>query len=563
MGMQYLVPNPNDRSNTGLINHDPGQFAHLDRRTVPVLVPRQASNEPTTVPLKGRQELSNIMASVPGMFFTYRYDGFWTMEYVSEGSLDLTGYHPMELIQNRQISYGQLIYTSDREAIYINLKAAIKEKRPYELVYRIKSRDGRERWVREIGRCQFDPENGAILTEGFITDITDLKQSQERVQLQSMRLEALRKIDIAIIASFDLRITLDLVLEQVTTHLGLDASYILLFDPLTQTLEYTARHGPHAEQFRSKQLRIGEGLAGRTALERRTVRIDDLQNYPNNPIISLGIKTNSFVSYCSVPLIAKGQLKGVLEVFHREPLNPDDDWFGYLEALAGQAAIAIDNVSMFEELQRSNIELNLTYDATLEGWSKALELRDRETEGHTQRVTQMTLRLARTIGISDSELVSMYRGALLHDIGKMGIPDGILLKEGSLNEKEWEIMHQHPVLAYNLLSSIPNLRPSLDIPYCHHEKWDGSGYPRRLKADQIPLSARIFAVVDVWDALTTDRPYRSAWSVVKAIDYIREQSGKHFDPQVVNAFIQLYESGKVILYEGGQVTTPAKAMLSV
>jgi putative nucleotidyltransferase with HDIG domain len=245
------------------------------------------------------------------------------------------------------------------------------------------------------------------------------------------------------------------------------------------------------------------------------------------------------VAYYAVPLIAKGQVKGVLEVFHRAALEPDADWLNFLEALAGQAAIAVDNAVLFEDLQRSNLELALAYDTTLEGWSQALDMRDEVTEGHTRRVTEMTLRLARALGIADAELVHMRRGALLHDIGKMGIPDSILHKPAGLTEEEWEIMRKHPLYAYELLFPIQFLRPALDIPYCHHEKWDGSGYPRGLSGEEIPLAARIFAVVDIWDALRCDRPYRSAWAEERVREHIRSLAGTHLDPQVVDVFLSM------------------------
>jgi putative two-component system response regulator len=190
-------------------------------------------------------------------------------------------------------------------------------------------------------------------------------------------------------------------------------------------------------------------------------------------------------------------------------------------------------------LQRANAELAQAYDDTLKGWSLALELRDNETQGHSQRVTEMTLHLARAIGIGGDKLVHIRWGALLHDIGKMGIPDSILHKAGPLTDEEWEIMHRHPVYAYELLSPIAYLRPALDIPYCHHEKWDGSGYPRGLKGEQIPLAARIFAVVDVWDALHSDRSYRAAWPEEKIYSHIRDQAGMYFDPQVVKVFLNI------------------------
>jgi putative nucleotidyltransferase with HDIG domain len=194
---------------------------------------------------------------------------------------------------------------------------------------------------------------------------------------------------------------------------------------------------------------------------------------------------------------------------------------------------------LFDGLQRSNSELSLAYDATIEGWSKALDMRDKETEGHSQRVTAVTLHLARLMNCPDEALVHIRRGALLHDIGKMGIPDSILLKPGALNDEEWRLMRKHPELAYEMLAPIAYLRKALDIPYCHHEKWDGSGYPRGLKGEEIPLAARIFAVVDVWDALRSDRPYRASWSDEEVRAHILKQSGTHFDPQVAEVFLKL------------------------
>jgi putative nucleotidyltransferase with HDIG domain len=231
-------------------------------------------------------------------------------------------------------------------------------------------------------------------------------------------------------------------------------------------------------------------------------------------------------------------VKGVLEIFNRSRLNPNREWIDFLATLGGQTSIAIENSRLFQDLQRSNFELAMAYDATIEGWSRALDLRDRETEGHTRRVTDLTLRLARKIGLSESRLVLIKRGALLHDIGKMGIPDDILHKPDELSEEEQQIMRQHPQLAYDMLEPIAYLRDALNIPYCHHEKWDGSGYPRGLSGTQIPLEARLFAIVDVWDAITTDRPYRRGWPVQKALEYMQEQSGKYFDPQLVEIFLQ-------------------------
>jgi HD-GYP domain-containing protein (c-di-GMP phosphodiesterase class II) len=251
------------------------------------------------------------------------------------------------------------------------------------------------------------------------------------------------------------------------------------------------------------------------------------------------------VSYFGVPLVAKGWVKGVLEIFHRTALDPDAEWLDFLEALAGQAAIAIDDAQLFENLQRSNAELALAYDATIEGWSRAMDLRDKETEGHTQRVTNLTVQLAHMAGMSSEQIAQVRRGALLHDIGKLGVPDSILLKPDKLTDEEWAIMRRHPRYAYDMLSSIDYLRPALDIPYCHHEKWDGTGYPRGLQGEQIPLAARLFAVVDVWDALRSDRPYRAGWPEERVLEHIRGQAETHFDIRAVEIFFQVLNEARV------------------
>ena len=350
-------------------------------------------------------------------------------------------------------------------------------------------------------------------------------------------LASLRTIDLAISSSFDLDITLGILLDQVITQLGIHAADILVFNPGTQTFRFSVGQGFHTQSLRHTNLRLGDGYAGRAARERHSIKIQNLNKNLGGLERSQEFGREGFVTYIGVPLIAKGQIKGVLEVFQRDALNLDQEGTAFLDMLGSQAAIAIDNADLFYNLQSTNTDLILAYDSTLAGWASALELRDKETVGHTRRVADLTTRLAETVGVNESDLVHIHRGALLHDIGKMGIPDSIVLKPGPLTDEEWEVMRRHPQYAYEMLAPIPYLGPALDIPYCHHEKWDGSGYPRGLKAEQIPLSARIFSVVDVWDALTSDRPYRKAWPEAKVRDYIREQSGIQFDPKIVEAFL--------------------------
>ena len=364
----------------------------------------------------------------------------------------------------------------------------------------------------------------------------------EQTQNQIERLAALHDIDLVINSSLDLRVTLNILLDQVVEKLNVDAAAVLLLNPRSQILEYTAGRGFHTHIIEQYHLRMGEGISGQAAMERHLVQALNLNELEDDLAYTNLMQEEGFASYYSVPLVAKGQIKGVLDLFNRTPLNPDQEWFNFLETLAGQAAIAIDNTSLLEDLHRTNVELSLAYDTTLEGWSKALDLRDKETEGHTQRVVDITLRIAQSMGIDNEELIHIRRGALLHDIGKMGIPDAILLKPGPLTDEEWVVMKRHPVYAHDLLYPITHLRSALDIPYYHHEKWNGMGYPQGLKGEQIPLPARIFTVVDVWDALTSDRPYRKAWTSKKALEYIREQSGSQFDPKVVSVFLSLIKS---------------------
>ena len=372
----------------------------------------------------------------------------------------------------------------------------------------------------------------------IMEDTTERKQAEEKIQQQLKRLSALRYIDLVINSNFDLQVTLNILLGHVTAQLGVDAAAILFVKQGMNELEFAAGQGFHTTNITRLRLKLGEGYPGKAALEHRTIAIDNLEK-SQEPFDIKFIEGESFAAFFAVPLVAKGKVKGVLEVFHRSPLKPDADWLNFLEALAGQAAIAIDNSELFGNLQQSNLELQLAYDKTIEGWSRALDLRDKETEGHTQRVTKAALRLAEAMGLGNHDLIQVRRGALLHDIGKMGVPDHILLKPGDLTQEELAAMRKHPQFAFDLFSYIDFLRPALDIPYCHHEKWDGTGYPRGLKGEQIPLTARIFAVVDVYDAVTSDRPYRVAWTKEKALEYIQSQAGKYFDPNVAQKFIEM------------------------
>ena len=385
-------------------------------------------------------------------------------------------------------------------------------------------------------------ENGTVdRIVHIVRDISDRKKSEIVVNHQMDRLNVLHSIERAVNSTVGLRSTLEHLTEQVTTRMGIDAAAVLLYNQQTKMLEFEAGLGFRTSSLKRTRLHAGQSNAGRAAMEKKIVTIPDLRKDMGEFKRSDQFISEKFITYFAVPLIAKNKVKGVMELFLRTQYYAKSEWLDFMETIANQAANAIDNATLFDNLQQSRNQLVLAYESTLEGWSLAMDMRDKETEGHSRRVTDLTLRIAGQSGISDEELVHIKRGALLHDIGKIGIPDSILLKQDKLNEEEWEIMKLHPVYAREMLEKIEYLKPAISIPYYHHEKWDGTGYPEKLEGEDIPLPARIFAIVDVWDALRSDRPYRPAWPKDKVIDHILSLAGSHFDPNLVEVFMKAIE----------------------
>jgi PAS domain S-box-containing protein/putative nucleotidyltransferase with HDIG domain len=386
-----------------------------------------------------------------------------------------------------------------------------------------------------------NPENyNRILVT--IMDITERKRAEEQIRVQVRYLAALRAVDMAISASMDLPITLRVLLNQVHQQLMAQAVSILILDQHTQTLRYAAGIGFKTNAIESTNLRLGQSGAGQAALERRIVTIENL-DVKGAWTPTKDFELEEFTSYMGIPLVSKGTVKGVLELFGRKPFVQDSAWMGLLESMAGQAAIAIENATLMDEVQKVNVNLRSAYDATIEGWARSIDLRSGDSELHAKRVAELTIELAQVVGVQGEGLLALRRGALLHDIGKLGVPDAILLKNGPLTEEEWVIMKTHPAVAKRLLTSIDFLQSVVEIPYYHHEHWDGSGYPEGLAGNDIPLSARVFAIVDCWDSLRSDRPWRKAWTDGNAWDYIEKNSGVLFDPQIVEKFRQLIGHG--------------------
>lgn len=645
-------------------------------------------------------DLSSLLCNLPGVVYRCSNDLQRTMVYLSPGCLTLFGYPAEAFLDNAQLAFSDVILAEDRQQVWEQIQRAVNAHQPYQIVYRIRRADNKVRWVLDQGRALYEQEGKVIMLEGYISDITDLKQREEELEivtslshaLRSARsrfevypvilgrlsrylgasgclialwhpsteelviergtgafeslagrrlptgsnvlgwvissgqvfltdqlshssdplfaaysnsvqalisvplvdhevpfgalaigrqeafglsevsvvnaiaditavtlrrvslmeqtekrlnyISALRTIETAINANLDLRFTLNILVDQVIHRLNLDAAALWLYYEENQRLTYGGGYGFRTLSIKTTPLQLEHSLPGWVAKERKLLRIPDLHQNALPAIHPVPLEDEGFVAYLGIPLISRDRLHGVLELFHRKPLNLESEQMEFLESLVSTTAIAIDNARLIEDLRRTNTELIQAYDETILGWSLALEMRDSSTENHTRRVTEMTVRLAQAMGISGDELIQIRRGAILHDIGKMAIPDHILRKTGPLTEEEAAIMRLHPLFARQMLEAIAFLRPALAIPTYHHERWDGTGYPFGLKGEEIPLPARIFAVVDVWDALRHDRAYRSAWPEEQVRAYIREAAGTHFDPHVVEVFLRLLDELK-------------------
>lgn len=401
--------------------------------------------------------------------------------------------------------------------------------------------------VLALGRPEPYDENDVAVAEALseVLGIALARIRHERDLARRMReLSILHDIDLAISSSPDLRVVLEETLSRVIGYLGVDAVAVHIIDKTRNIVECKGAHGFRTAHIWHARPRPGEGLLGSIAASRSPVFLNGAEEIFRRCKRHKMLEEEKFAAYAGFPLCVKHEVVGVLEFFNRTPLRFTVAWTRFAELVAGQIAVALANAELYLDLQRVHSELLCAYEATIEGWARAVELRDVYTERHSLRVTDHAIELATFVGYSSDAIVILRRGALLHDIGKLGVPDAILKKPGPLTEEEWAIMREHPRLAVELLRPIKFLEPSLDIPAYHHERWDGTGYPFGLRGEEIPHAARLFAIVDVYDALTSDRPYRKAWSERDALDYIAMQGGKLFDPEAVEAFLKLMKTAR-------------------
>ncbi|MGZ9233965.1 MAG: HD domain-containing phosphohydrolase [Anaerolineales bacterium] len=469
-----------------------------------------------------------------------------TLIYESPTTRRPLGYPPGSFVGRNLF---ELLHPEDRDSAIKILEQVISEPGGHrEIVLRLRHQNGSWLWMESIvHNLLAEPAVKAVVVN--YRDVTERKQTEEAVRARTDELETLYELSRALAEVNEVDEVLDLVNRRTVESVHTTFARIALLEGN----EFVTRSA-YPIRVLDHDLFVGSRKPIRTmpycqrVLEQDQPVILHSSNPEISKVESAALLLDLTHTLCLIPLrvrdvaLRSSRSLGLLMVGEarnedREPFTQEK--MRLIRSIGDLAAIAIENTRLFRDLERSNTELSHAYEATIAGWSAALDLRDKETEGHTQRVTEMTLWLAKRMGFSEQELIQVRRGALLHDIGKMGIPDRILLKPDKLTDDEWEVMRLHPTFALQMLKPITYLRLALDIPYCHHEKWDGTGYPRKLSGENIPLAARIFAIVDVYDALTSDRPYRASWSKEKTLQHIRQLSGSHFDPRVVEAFLEM------------------------
>lgn len=440
-----------------------------------------------------------------------------------------------------------LIAEEDRHAVEEKIQRMISGAVNVETdVHRVMKPDGEIGWQEWTDQVIRDQAGRVVEIQSVGRDITEKKLAEESLLDQIAFDEIMTRIlsRFATCPNDEVDTAIETGLQEISEFMETDYADIFLLSEDKTTWSVTHKWGehPHANESRPPAIPVGKLTWSETQiLKGNVIKINTLEDYPveANEDMKFSEKEGA-KSLISIPIWGKGQsVFGCLDlVSYTHQIDWSESDVMHLKILGDVIA---------NTLERKNAELNLViaYDTTLEGWAKTLELKDKETEGHSRRVTETTLDLAEAMGVPAEDLEHIYRGAILHDIGKLAVPDNILKKEGPLTKEEREVISRHPETAYNLLKQIPYLEKALEIPYCHHEKLDGSGYPRGLRGEEIPLAARMFAVVDVWDALSSDRPYRKAWSREQVVEYLKAESGKHFDPQVVDVFLTLVEKGRI------------------
>jgi len=467
-------------------------------------------------------QLHQISQHAPGMVFQFRLDpdGSMSFPYVSEGCVALSGLQPSEIMADATKILNQ-IHAEDWTEFQHTLSFSAKSLTRWVWEGMLNPPNTKFKWI-QLKSMPVGQSDGSILWNGVITDMTEQKMIEE--ELLDIQEDMERRITERTRELSEVNVFMRNVLDSNPNFIYVkdyDGRFTLVNDAVSKLYGTTVENltGKFDSDFNPNPEEIERFLRDDRRVMDTQTRLVTEEQITDSEGASHWLKT------VKLPLVSEDWQS-------RQVLGVSVD---ITQAKKSEREIRDLNAQLAQNLA----ELSEAYETTIEAWAQLLDLRDKETEGHTRRVTDMCVRLARAMGVGDEELIDIRRGALLHDIGKMGIPDEILLKPGPLDDREWLVMKRHPDYAYQCLSRIPFLKNCIEIPYGHHEKWDGTGYPRALAGTEIPLAARMFAVVDVWDALRSDRPYRQGWPHERVMEHIASLSGTHFDPDVVEAFLAI------------------------
>jgi putative nucleotidyltransferase with HDIG domain len=384
--------------------------------------------------------------------------------------------------------------------------------------------------VNKLGAEAFSQDECELL-EALSSHAAIAIHNAQMYERQARNAELLNQISRYFQETLDFDSLIQRIFKEVNKAIQAEGQSIWLLDDNGVTVTCRFANGAGADAVMNLKVPVDKSVVGNTITTQQPLLIADAQQDPRwnrRADSKTGLVTRTLMS---VPMVREGKSIGALQAINKrnsQLFNQDD--LSLFTSIASSAALAIENARLFAELQAS-------YDLTLDALTAALDLRDRETEGHSRRVVEFTVRLAKQIGLTENDLIDIRRGALLHDVGKIGVPDRVLLKPGPLDPDERKEIEKHPQSGYEMLLGIRPLEDAIKIVLGHHEKWNGTGYPLKIAGERIPLGARLFAVADVFDALTSDRPYRKAKTYEAARDIIIADGGTHFDPQVVEAFL--------------------------
>ncbi len=454
------------------------------------------------------------------------------LEYINPAFSHITGYEMQWAYDTPNVF--DLLVSADDKAEWADISKYPFTESQAKLIRWI-GKDGKLIWVEDRSQIVYSEEGIPVVREGIVRDVTRRVNAEKEVQQQISRMTAIRNVDQGIIAGVPLNRVYDLILHEILNLFSLRAAAVVLLDHVTERFNVSVTAGDWNWIEYKNTLNDETNIAYEVIRSQKTLHLkpEQIQNQKNVPL-------NTHVFFA--PILIENRVMGVLQVFTRPHQPFTFSMLDFTETMAGQIAVAISGRKYLQDTIQLHQNLSEAYEETIRGWARAVNYRDQDTWQHTHRTLRRTLEIANMYNFSEEDLLHIRRGVILHDIGKLAVPDRILLKPGKLNDDEMTIMRQHPIIARDLMYPITYLRPAIDIPYGHHERWDGSGYPNGYIAEDIPLPARIFAVVDVWDALTSDRPYRTAWTIEDTRDYLSQNSGVLFDPEVVKNFFVILEN---------------------